>query len=578
VTAFPTITALTPVNDAAILDEIFVALDERWRAAGLPRYTAPGYPPYAPSRVWGKIGLAEALTVTGAYGVAQTVGGQISGDGTPGPYRCRIVPVAFLPVKPNTVRIDALDAGSAIEQTLSDDGNGNLSDGDDGAGRINYSTGWAEFTFTDPASFGIQARFDSAWTRLDCDQDPPGRFQWFDWSGRRLVVAGAGTFTILQSGDTYAVVSGDASCTAAAYSVAAGGNVIDSGFWAAWQECILTLIPYYLNIHAWGGGFEGEAALHFFGVGQPDYLEEAGLIDFPRRVPARGPCTLIYDEEADTTAVHDTSDSEDYEFVAGHEGMRLDVFGVGQFVIASVDDNRTVTLGGRVEHGGASAVVSVLPDDPLDQADPAFIYGLCQTGDVMGPWLMADLILAMGPLAETTSAEGCTALWGQEEADANTKTGEGDDLHLADAKSAAQAAYASASPAHASTVPYAVSRISTGSGPGWYNASLWRAMARGYWHAPEDSAPLPFDVDFYAIPARPAYGSGFAGNGDFTVEGVLHLCLTETDIEDRTGLTAAEFGSLTQPVWEPGGIVGSLYGYEVPAPAAVYRWHFTHTP
>ena len=67
-TAFPTITADTPVNDAEILDAIVTDLDERWRAVGAPDYQYPGtWMSVSPRYAWFKWPLDPADTVSGTY-------------------------------------------------------------------------------------------------------------------------------------------------------------------------------------------------------------------------------------------------------------------------------------------------------------------------------------------------------------------------------------------------------------------------------------------------------------------------------------------------------------------------------
>jgi hypothetical protein len=49
---------------------------------------------------------------------------------------------------------------------------------------------------------------------------------------------------------------------------------------------------------------------------------------------------------------------------------------------------------------------TVYPTDWTDVDDPAYSYGFCEAGDIIGPWLIADLQMAMTPLKWTASSVG----------------------------------------------------------------------------------------------------------------------------------------------------------------------------
>lgn len=567
---FPTIAADTPFNDAAILDQIVDALDERWRAAG-----GPGA---GPRSVWFSVPETAGYTASGTFGVEQEDSGQIAGDGTDGPYNWRVA--VHPPVKPGTVHIDAEDGEGNIVQSLTDDGAGNLSDEADGAGEFDYNTGCAAFTFTDPVpSYApIVARYQSAWTELAVSGAGTPAYPWWPTAiaGHRVHVAGKGDFTCLWSSGGTMTVEGDASCSGAALSLAPAGNVINAAFWATLQACIQAVVPCYLNSYAYTGGFEGESAFSYFSL-TGDWLTAAGLEHFPRRVRARGPCSLTYDSETDTTTVYDYGSAEP-DFAAGHVGKRIDIFGIGLFIVASVVDAQTITVSGRAEH--PDTVVSILPDDPMDQDDAAFDkFGPCEVGDVMGPWLLYDLIAAMKPLAWTAPTAG----WANA-GEPNARHGIGVDADLATAESDAEAAFNAGDPLTWDAGLYAVTQTDDRY---YYLFGTWRAevtrqRAKAGWIVPADSAPLVYDVDVYGLPSPPA-GAGqsnnvFDGNGDFPASGELHLLGSESGLTDRSGVTTAWFGSLTAPAWPAASPPPWQYrGYGAVA-YAVVKWHFAYTP
>ena len=312
----------------------------------------------------------------------------------------------------------------------------------------------------------------------------------------------------------------------------------------------------------------------FFAVDLPAFLEAAGVNVFPRRVRARGPCSFEYDEESDTTTVVDLTETEENapDFLVDHVGMRLDVFGVGQFTIESFVDETTVVIAGRVER--SNAVVSVLPDNPMNLTDPAFGEGVCAAGDVQGPWLLYDLTAVMAPL-EWTNPSGRLG-----QADDNYRNGSGYSTESVEAaKADAETAYGETL-ATVDTGPLATVAVTTGGGS--YLVEIARAKSKGYWSVPEASAPLTFDVDIYAAVTAPMNGiipGDFDGGGDFPDADTVILCLSESGKTDRTGATAGTFGSLTLPAcWPSTWTMGDgIAGYVCAGTLVVAKWHFTHT-
>jgi hypothetical protein len=525
-TAFPTITADTPVNDAEILDAIVTDLDERWRAVGAPDYQYPGtWMSVSPRYAWFKWPLDPADTVSGTYDE-----------------------------ETDSTRLD----------------------------------------ITAPVFAGFGAGF-----YLWSSPSPGWVGAWV--TGRHLKVTGVGTFTVLASGwldypeytRPYVTVQGDATCDGATYEIAPAGNVLNTSFWLILQGIAAAIIPRYLNSYAYPEGFAGEAALSFFALSSEDWLAATGLShSSPRRIRARGPCSLTYDEEADTTTIVDSGAAPD--FVAGHVGHRVDVFGVGQFVVATVEDGATITVEGNAAQGHPDTVVSVLPDDPMDQDDAAFEHGPCDVGDVLGPWLLYDLI-AMLKAMKLTATESVFFTNGESQYGAGGAVGYPPDTPgacLARAIADAEAAFAACTPV--------AGGLGAASGIVWaafwypyefgYGAALERGDGYGVWSVPGDS-PLGYDIDLYAIATVPTgpwvttvpggnqgyHDRTFDGNGDFDEADVLTLLDSVLGCTALWGQSETLIGDHSAaPAWPPTSESGHTAGYSVSACYGVVKWHFTH--
>jgi hypothetical protein len=639
-TAFPTITADTSINDAAILNAIVNDLDERWRAAGSPAIDDVALSVTGPLGVWFARPVDVTKTVEGVYGVARedTV---FSGDNTTGPYAGRVA--LYAPILAGTLRVDAEDGSENIIQSLFDDGYGHLlgdlgntwqgswsaetlyepgdvagrstgyyialeanagiepgvSDGWEevwavcSAGEINYASGSGCFTFADAVPTGnpIIARYDSGHTKLEGNIVEDSGYLWgytgrCNALGRHIDVAGVGKFTVVEMGfenpsspygKPYVIVQGDAHCACNYFAYSPAGNVLDAVFWATLQKFLAAVVPLYLNSYTYSGGFAGETAPSFYAVGLPDYLEAAGLLWFPRRVRARGPCSMTYDAEEDVTTIEnlDITDENPADFVEGHVGHRVDVFGVGQFTVATVESGAIITVAGDAARGHPDTVVSILPDDSLDLNDTAWGYGPHTGGDVLGLWLLFDLIAAQKPL-EWTAADVAGFGGGEMQEGVGYMGDPPDDNNLAHAKADAEAAFSACEP-----------QSSSGLGAGTttqVNPQPWAHMARkdghGVWSVPQGSDPLVYDIDMYAIavaasaPAPHPAGT-FNGNGDFTVADVLSLCTSDAGCTDRSGVSSAVIGNhTTPPAWPPSD--PGVHGYYVATVLGVVKWHFTH--
>ncbi len=286
---------------------------------------------------------------------------------------------------------------TAGEQVLQDDGSGHLCQDEEPRGLVDYNTGCVRFTFDDPVPEDepITADYTADRTRLTASESCFTALH----AGKCITVTGVGTFRILAvPAVDEAEVAGNAATGGATFSVSAAGTALDAAFWATLQNALLTLAPKFVDSYTYPDGFEGESGIPLFDL--PTWRAAAGLDSgFPRCVPTLSPLDGVYDAETDTTAITFTGEGW---FVAGHVGARINIHGVGTFVIASVEDGTNATVSGNAACVGRK--FSVLPQDWADQADPAFGYTVAASGDVLGPWLLADLQAGLKVLRWTTSS------------------------------------------------------------------------------------------------------------------------------------------------------------------------------
>jgi hypothetical protein len=415
------------------------------------------------------------------------------------------------------------------------------------------------------------------------------------WVMQKIVVTGVGEFTIREAGHSdghsYVVVNGDATCAAATYSVSPKGSVLGYYFWRVLQTTIEEgLTSQYLNTYSYRDP-EGESPQvnAFFYHVPADFRAAAGLYVFPRRIRARGPCSLSYDAEADETTIADPGTPVAGSFSAGHVGKRLDIFGAGQFVITACLDENRVTVAGRVTH--ADTVVSVLPDSPFDLADAAFEEGCCNYGDVLGPWLLFDLVAAIRALeytligiSYTYGESGVEGRRAEEIQDNENHPDEPNEGRWPIVKTNAEAVYAAADPCNEGL--RCLGQLDAGYINHYNRGTLIRGRAKFTWAVPESSAPLGYDIDLYGAADRPGgtepeLVATFDGHGDFPVEGVLHLCCSEADVEARSGVSTDWVGSLALPNWPPAtptypDATPMRNGYEGTPWVGVVKWAFEY--
>lgn len=410
-------------------------------------------------------------------------------------------------------------------QTLADDGNGNLTG--DGTGTVNYGTGAMGYTWDDPPD----------WPAPTADYTSRQLFGTMFPVGRKITITGAGAFVIVERPDFETIrVAGDATCTDAQFSVSAvGTDVGDHVFLSTVQSCI----PFdaFVNSNDYPGGFDGESAVVYYDA--TTWGEASGLTDAGhwRRVPLRAETlTGVYDPETDVT----TLTASGSVFESWMVGRTLALKARGQAVLAAVNSDTEAEVAGDATC--ANVKFSVLPADWTDYADAAYSYGPVQPGDILGPWLWADLQAGINPLVWTT-AESVAWLGGQASTGAGTGATDGAAKGAASSDFAANLGDANGSPTATSVVsgPF-------GTPPDeYYTAGLARQDAYGYWRT---TCPLTKDVRFYA--AAPAAGD-WNGNGDLS-DGPDIQCEFETaaGTSDHAG-HSSKFGSAASaPAWGTG--------------------------
>jgi len=203
------------------------------------------------------------------------------------------------------------------------------------------------------------------------------------------------------------------------------------------------------------------------------------------------------------------------------------------------------------------------PEDWEDYDDPAYAYGPIEAGDILGPWILADLRAAVNALVWTVHECGA------EELEDSQRTGSAFAAAWADARSAAESDFAAATQTVAlAPIAEYVGQYDSGQ---YYCRITRRQSLPGF----STLSERPRDVDWYAR---------FFGlttpddNGDFPghAHGKWHLWLTDEDCEDLEVLASAPFGQLTMPnaCGQPGQGNPTARGYQ-PAPMyAVCRWDF----
>lgn len=209
------------------------------------------------------------------------------------------------------------------------------------------------------------------------------------------------------------------------------------------------------------------------------------------------------------------------------------------------------------------------PTDWTDYDDPAFSYGRAQYGDILGPWLFADLQAGINQLVWM---KGIYAGWSRQ-----GETNGGVVLSsawptVAEAKADAEAQWPWLYTKDGG--PNCMAYVQKSFNPTRYNAYAERAYSYGTW----SSAPaVTKDIDFYAKVDLNLSNEEYDGNGDFTVPvGTVQKWHTEAGTPAASGVTSAPFGGLGIPAWPVGSPDDDPYffsrGYVASYPFLVFRF------
>lgn len=160
-----------------------------------------------------------------------------------------------------------------------------------------------------------------------------------------------------------------------------------------------------------------------------------------------------------------------------------------------LDLARLRTLAGLPEDGFRRVPGDDWPEDWTDNEDPAFEYGPCESGDIIGPWLWVDLQRAFSALRWTTY---CARAW-------ITAYPPGATRDVTTTNASCSAAYAANVAAWTSPVwgsgganPFAYAEVSAG-----WKARSWRVWRRDQMDIPVETVT---SVDLYN-PIGSAFGA-----------------------------------------------------------------------
>jgi len=311
-----------------------------------------------------------------------------------------------------------------------------------------------------------------------------------------------------------------------------------TGLWAVWQSAASELALYFL-------ASASEAGFVFFTY--ETWLTAAGIPNGFRRIPTSKTCLVsgVYDAEAGTTTITATGGTP---FKAGHVGCKLSVLSPawpGDYAIAGFTSSTVITITGQCPC--TSKRFSVMPADWTDYDDPAFVYSTAADGDVIGPWLLADLQAAINVLWKTWHAVTGSA------GTNNRRYGIGySDFNFgetwADAVARAEAAYSDAGGlGNTGAFPVANYYGSEGAS-GDFLCIIERVTNSVFW-SPATLSSKARDIDWYAKFAVAEGTTTPDGNGDFPghTVGDWHLWLTDPGVTELQPVSSEAFGSLTMP-------------------------------
>jgi len=266
------------------------------------------------------------------------------------------------------------------------------------------------------------------------------------------------------------------------------------------------------------------------------------------------------------------------------------------------------TLGAwRAAAGLASGFrrATTMPADWTNYSDPAFSYGYMQEGDIIGPWILADLQAGLNLLLWTQPLDPDGGNWGWSFGDLNFNEGHGSGSTAAAARAAAEADFdGGTNRADSCAWPlgseHAFPRAETGWGGGpTYNAWMIREYEYGFFGTSFPGSTPACNVDWYVYADFDIYPyADWNSNGDWPAGyamQTLHKWLSDsglTGISNPSGpgllfKSSAHFGSAAKPAW--GALPAHYYGYGDPYIIsgavrfyAVAKWNvpggFAHVP
>ncbi len=228
---------------------------------------------------------------------------------------------------------------------------------------------------------------------------------------------------------------------------------------------------------------------------------------------------------------------------------------------------------------------TTLPTVWASYSDAAYSYGVCQAGDIIGPWLLADLQAALNVLIWTMEwgtghSQGYQGAYWEVGTDNALAFGWGTNPPWQDFKDAVDAEWLTAALSDYDS-PMAYTRA-LGDSTNGYQGDIGRCASYCVWDCPE--ATLKRDVDFYSIAQHggTAQDNTFGPNGDWGVGhvvGELHWWLTDAVQDGLTGISSGLFGTLPRahPDWcdEPSSGHSKYLGYitESAHIGIVFRWN-----
>ena len=352
---------------------------------------------------------------------------------------------------------------------------------------------------------------------------------------------------------------------AALDDLADGGDAASApDLWGAWQNKVAANATAFLDAE----NFDGYTYITHFTI--EIWLAVAGIPDGFRRISTSKTCLVsgVYDAEAGTTLITAAGGEP---FKVEHVGCKLSVLSPawpGDYAIAEFTSSTVITITGQCPC--ADNRFSVMPADWTDYDDPAYEHGTAQEGDVIGPWLLADLQAAINVLWLTVETASPAIGDGKP-----YRCGIGNDADRAAAIAKAQADYAShefeawGEPGEPKVLTFV--QLLNGYTP---IAERWRVWYQWTKRAPD----IKCDADYYVKGWDPngetqrwiAYWGGDFGY----YAGRQHRWLQQSGIDGSGVKEAGEwFGIADCPPFAGSAGDGYVYGYDYVEGAVVCKWN-----